>query len=74
MGKANRRVVEALPSYEQEIVSLRNFIGKINNSLEVANKLLKDDDYGNDKTIYLKIKVISDTPITFEKKQAMVLK
>lgn len=74
MGKSDRRVVEALPSYEQEMVALRSFMKKRNDSLKVAHMILNDDKYGDDKTIYLKIKVISDTPITFEKTPSFVLK
>lgn len=74
LGKSDRRVVEALPPYEQDMVVLRSFMKKRNDSLKTSDRILKNDQYGDDKTIYLKIKVISDTPITFEKTPSFVLK
>ena len=49
-------------------------INKRNNSLKEVYKILIDKNYGNNKTIFVKIKVISDTPITFEKSNTMILK
>ncbi len=49
-------------------------IHKRENSLEESKKILNDENYGTDKTIYLKIKAVSDTPITFEKNTQLVLK
>lgn len=73
-GKDIRKKIEDLPIYDQEKEELTEMINKRNNSLKEAYKILTDKNYGNNKTIFVKIKVISDTPITFEKSNTMILK
>ncbi len=73
-GKDIRKKIEDLPIYDQEKEELTEMINKRNNSLKEVYKILIDKNYGNNKTIFVKIKVISDTPITFEKSNTMILK
>lgn len=74
IGKKDRKKLETTLENSGETIELYNMIHKRENSLEEAKEILKDANYGNDKTIYLKIKVVSDTPITFEKNAQLVLK
>ena len=67
LGKDDRMTVEKMSELEQQRISYNEIIRRRDNSLSLAKKILDDEEYGNDKTIYVKIKVISDTPITFEK-------
>lgn len=53
---------------------LNQIICKRNNSLMEAQKILLTSNYGNYKTINVKIKVISDTPVCFNKNKSLVLK
>mgnify|MGYP004534580101 FL=1 len=73
-GKDIRKKIEDLSIYDQEKEELTEMINKRNNSLKEVYKILTDKNYGNNKTIFVKIKVISDTPITFEKSNTMILK
>lgn len=73
-GKRIRKEIENLPVYDQEKQLLNEIINKRNNSLKEANKILVNNSYGNNKTIFIKIKVISDTPITFQKNNTLILK
>ena len=73
-GKDIRKKIEDLSIYDQEKEELTEMINKRNNSLKEVYKILIDKNYGNNKTIFVKIKVISDTPITFEKSNTMILK
>lgn len=73
-GKRTRKKIENLPVYDQEKQLLNEIINKRNNSLKEANKILFNSNYGNNKTIFIKIKVISDTPITFQKNNTLILK
>jgi len=73
-GKSTRKEIENLPVYDQEKQLLNEIINKRNNSLKEANKILVNNNYGNNKTIFIKIKVISDTPITFQKNNTLILK
>lgn len=73
-GKDIRKKIEDLSIYDQEKEKLTEMINKRNNSLKEVYKILIDKNYGNNKTIFVKIKVISDTPITFEKSNTMILK
>lgn len=73
-GKRIRKEIENLPVYDQEKQLLNEIINKRNNSLKEANKILVNNNYGNNKTIFIKIKVISDTPITFQKNNTLILK
>lgn len=73
-GKDIRKKIEDLLIYDQEKEELTEMINKRNNSLKEVYKILIDKNYGNNKTIFVKIKVISDTPITFEKSNTMILK
>ena len=73
-GKSVRKEIEDLPIYDQEKQQLKEIINKRNNSLKEANKILINNNYGNNKTIFIKIKVISDTPITFQKNNTLILK
>lgn len=73
-GKDIRKKIEDLSIYDQEKEELTEMINKRNNSLKEVYKILIDKNYGNNKTIFVKIKVISDTSITFEKSNTMILK
>lgn len=73
-GKDIGKKIEDLSIYDQEKEELTEMINKRNNSLKEVYKILIDKNYGNNKTIFVKIKVISDTPITFEKSNTMILK
>ena len=73
-GKRIRKEIENLPVYDQEKQLLNEIINKRNNSLKEANKILVNNNYGNNKTIFIKIQVISDTPITFQKNNTLILK
>ena len=73
-GKDDRKNIETLSNNEQEKLELSEIINKRNNSLVEINRILRDKDYGNDKTIFVKIKIINDTPVTFKKSNTMILK
>lgn len=72
--KKDRKKLKTTLTNSRETTELYNMIHKRENSLEESKKILNDENYGTDKTIYLKIKVVSDTPITFEKNTQLVLK
>ena len=74
IGKKDRKKLENMLASSGEAIELYDMIRKRETSLEATKQILKNKEYGNDKTIYLKIKVISDTPITFEKNSQLVLK
>ena len=72
--KKDRKKLKTTLTNSRETTELYNMIHKRKNSLEESKKILNDENYGTDKTIYLKIKVVSDTLITFEKNTQLVLK
>lgn len=71
IDRENRKKQEIL---KQDYLDLSEIINRRNKSLMEVLRILRDKNYGNNKTIFVKIKVISDTPITFEKNHTMILK
>ena len=66
-GKEERALINSkLPSFNS-VMSIREYFIKRNKCLDTIQKILADSEYGDEKTVYLKIKVVSDTPVCFVK-------
>lgn len=66
--------MESLSVKKQEKLELYETINSRNNSLKEISKIYNNRNYGNNKTIFVEINVLSNKPITFEKNKTMILK
>lgn len=73
-GKSERKNIEKLFDKEQRELEINEIINRRENSLKEANRIIIDKNYGDNKTVFVKIKVVSDTPITFKKNNTLILK